>query len=361
MYRMNKPALLVGSVPGKSVEEVFRMCLAHGGDIFDALPDGEIGIRSVWITFLFFTVYDRHPDIETVQRPVIRAGKPDWLPAGYEDNWSFKLKSGVRDLRYEKLGYAEHAVRSYAIFRELKSAGTIPAATRFQLALPLTESSFRWVFQEPDDYEVLVAAYHEAMRRELEEIFARIPAAELSVQWDVCWETVEIEAAERQAKLGLSAYDPAGTAFDRCIAQIAKLCPQVPAETLLGLHLCYGDLGHRHCIEPCDLSVTVRIANAALREVSRPVDFMHMPVPRNRSDADYFAPLRDYRSSDCKLYLGLVHFTDGIEGTLARAERARHFLDDFGVATECGLGRRPPAQIPELLRMHREVVERLSA
>jgi len=37
---------------------------------------------------------------------------------------------------------------------------------------------------------------------------------------------------------------------------------------------------------------------------------------------------------------------------------ADRFVTDYDVATECGFGRRDPATIPELLRIHREVAER---
>jgi len=33
----------------------------------------------------------------------------------------------------------------------------------------------------------------------------------------------------------------------------------------------------------------------------------------------------------------------------------------FGVATECGLGRRPPETIPDLLRIHSEVAAPVQA
>jgi hypothetical protein len=33
---------------------------------------------------------------------------------------------------------------------------------------------------------------------------------------------------------------------------------------------------------------------------------------------------------------------------------ASRFLDDFGIATECGFGRRPPECTPGLLALHRE-------
>src|SRR5256886_11683593 len=82
----------------------------------------------------------------------------------------------------------------------------------------------------------------------------------------------------------------------------------------------------------------------------------HLPVPRDRTDEAYYAPLATLRlRPETELYLGLVHATDGIEGSARRLEVARRFVGDFGVATECGWGRRAPATVPALLRIHREL------
>ena len=140
---------------------------------------------------------------------------------------------------------------------------------------------------------------------------------------------------------------------------LVDLSPHLPDEALLGLHLCYGDLGHRHFKEPKDLALVVRMANAGVAAIRRPVDFVHMPVPRNRSDDAYFAPLADLTISDTKLFLGLMHHTDGVQGTLQRLETAQKHASGFGIATECGFGRRPPETIPELMRIHREAAARL--
>jgi hypothetical protein len=40
-----------------------------------------------------------------------------------------------------------------------------------------------------------------------------------------------------------------------------------------------------------------------------------MPVPRDRSDDAYFASLDQLKlAPESRLYLGLVHYTDGVEG-----------------------------------------------
>ena len=77
----------------------------------------------------------------------------------------------------------------------------------------------------------------------------------------------------------------------------------------MGLHLCYGDLGHRHLVEPPNLKVVVEMAQGAAAAVDRTIDYYHMPVPRDRSDDAYFEPLRDFDPGDAKLYLGLIHVT----------------------------------------------------
>ena len=57
------------------------------------------------------------------------------------------------------------------------------------------------------------------------------------------------------------------------------------------------------------------------------------------------------------LALGLVHYTDGVEGTKRRMKVADKYVEGYAIGTECGLGRRPPDTIEELFRIHRQVAE----
>ncbi len=129
---------------------------------------------------------------------------------------------------------------------------------------------------------------------------------------------------------------------------------------MLGYHFCYGDLAHRHLVEPKNLGLSVRIANLAIGNSKRSVDWVHMPVPMTRSDSAYFAPLSGLQTGDAEVFLGLIHLHDGVEGGLTRARAARHYLSRFGVATECGLGRRGSETLADVLRIHGEVVERFA-
>jgi hypothetical protein len=124
----------------------------------------------------------------------------------------------------------------------------------------------------------------------------------------------------------------------------------------LGLHLCYGDPGHKHVVEPKDTGLMVEFANQLAAEIKRPIAWLHLPVPRDRDDVTYFAPLRGLKlHQETELYLGLVHLTDGVAGARRRLDAAKQVVSDFGIATECGFGRRPPETVPALLELHRAV------
>jgi hypothetical protein len=76
-------------------------------------------------------------------------------------------------------------------------------------------------------------------------------------------------------------------------------------------------------------------------------------VPIDRADADYFRPLGKLDHGNLRqLFLGLLHEQDGIEGAKRRMAAADRFINDYGVATECGLGRRKPEIVAQLLKLH---------
>jgi hypothetical protein len=103
----------------------------------------------------------------------------------------------------------------------------------------------------------------------------------------------------------------------------------------------------------------VKIANSISSGIERNLDWIHMPVPRDRSDDAYFEPLTGLNlQSETELYLGLVHFTDGVQGAQRRIDTAQKHTPEFGVATECGFGRRPPETVVPLMEIHSALSER---
>jgi hypothetical protein len=220
-------------------------------------------------------------------------------------------------------------------------------------------------FDQPSDRELVCAAYEQAMTREVAEICHRIPHEDLAIQWDVCVEVLEIAAADQTQTptddgTSLARLLP-GDPWMRTATQFGRITAAIPPAVMLGFHFCYGDLAHHHLVEPTDLALSVRMANLAVSYSVRPVSWIHMPVPISRADDAYFAPLGKLLNRGATVFLGLIHLNDGVDGSVKRAEAAKRYLRRFGVATECGLGRRPPETLADVLYIHKEVAEQLAA
>lgn len=334
---------LVGSIPLANTEEVFRTTSSLLGDRLHRIPDGETGVRTNWIGWQFAN-FANNPNFEIVP--------PD--PNSYVPRSRFKLRTQVTpgDILFEQLGYADAAIASYAVFLQLKQAGIIPAAHRFQVSLP-TPLAPVTSFVVKEDQATVEPAYQAAMLAELDKITTTIPHDELAIQWDVA-----IEFALLEGVMPTFLTDVKTGIIDRLVL----LGNRVPADVEMGYHLCYGDAGHRHFKQPEDATKLVEVANAVSAGVTRTINWIHIPVPRDRTDDAYFAPLQNLKlHPETELYLGLVHFTDGVEGTQRRIVAAQKHVSEFGVATECGLGRRPAETIPDLLHIHSQVSAPVSA
>src|SRR5262249_35960697 len=139
---------------------------------------------------------------------------------------------------------------------------------------------------------------------------------------------------------------------------LSEYASYVPDGIELGYHLCYGDFEHTHMLQPPSLAVSVEITNAIAAAVRRPIGWVHMPVPRDRHDDAYFAPLHDLKMHpETKLYLGLVPPRGAAGGRPRLSQPASRYVSDYGIATECGWGRRPKETLPALLRIHAEAAD----
>jgi hypothetical protein len=117
--------LLVGSIPLDTPEQVFRRVGGPLGPYLAFMPDGEIGDRRYWIDGIAYRVYNGHPEIETLRRPAPDAnGVESWRPLGVHDQFQFRVKPGVTQVRFGdpgwRLGYTKDAVGSHFVFRQLQ-------------------------------------------------------------------------------------------------------------------------------------------------------------------------------------------------------------------------------------------------
>jgi hypothetical protein len=329
-------ALLVGSVPLRDSAEVFEAASTHLSRHLKRIPDGETGARINWTQWQL----DVFAAVDALESEI--------FDAGYLKRPKFRLKPGKQagDIKFGPLGYSKAALESYRAFRSLKDAGKIRQDVKFQVCLPTPMAPIT-IFVFPSDQLKLEPRYEAAMMRELDEIAAAIPASDLAIQWDTA-----IEFAILEGVLPHALKNPQIEIVERLV----RLGNRVPTGVELGFHLCYGDSGGRHFKAPDDTSLLVSVANDIVNGLNRNLDWLHLPIPRERFDAKYYQPLEQLRlQPDTELYLGLVHGSDGEDGARRRIAAASAFAPSFGVGTECGFGRRKPEDVPVLMKIHSAV------
>jgi hypothetical protein len=333
---------LVGSVGLDSVEEVFRTAGRALGRRLRRVPDGEPGPRRLWISF---------------QYPMLRSSpylRPD--PSGAVRKTSgfplLCLADGVSasEVRFGELGYAREARASYLDFCAARERGELPAGIRFQVCLP-TPMGVIYAFCTARDLAAIESAYEKAMIREVMAISRAIPHRDLCIQWDFCHEMILLDGQPQDM------FPNTDASIDEIMSRLSRICEPIPNSVELGVHLCYGDFGAKHFIEPIDAVRMVEVANAMANAIRHEIAYIHMPVPINRTDDAFFRPFADLKLDPrTEIYLGLVHARDGADGTKRRLQVARKYLPEFGIATECGIARaRTPELIAKILSVHAEV------
>jgi hypothetical protein len=347
--RVSSELLLVGSLPVDSTEAAFRAGAEHFGDLVFALPDGETGPRAAWVGYEREQLARPNPDVVVVEE----TASPTGIPRHAYETPVFAIREGVGSLRWETWPRIDDAIASYEVFRRLRDQGVIPVGVRFQIGLPFPASALNaFKADYARDYPVAARGFEELVARELVRLTEAIPVEDLAIQWDNAYETQDIE--------GVLAWTPEG-AWERFAGPASRLTRLIPEEVLVGYHLCYGTFPEWPMYEAQDMGVMVRMANHAVAEAGRPVDWLHMAGPRylRSEDERFFAPLRDLDVGDTRVFLGIVLPLDGIPGLRRRHATAAKYLDDFGVAMYCGFGRQPGPDGEETMREHRDTVRAL--
>ena len=341
----NRDVLLIGSIPLGDPETVMKTAGQAIGPALKRLPDGETGPRSKFITW-------QEKVLGQVEQLEVRPLGPqaEWGPNGELPPQTVFLKPGASgEPRMPKTGYGQAAIESFKVFSKLKREGKIAAGIRFQAGLP-TPLGVLSAFGDPKMQEFCERAYRTRMMEDIDDMAANIPHDELTIQWDLPLE-VAIWEGQRNTFLPNPREDS--------VAKLVEMMKRVPSDVEQGLHLCYGDISHKHWKEP-DPAVMVALVNRVAEVFDRPFAYVHFPVPKTWTEADRYAPFAKLRvPARTKVYLGLVHQTDGLEGAKRRIAAASRHVRDFGVAASCGLGRRKPADIPGIFALHKDVAERL--
>jgi hypothetical protein len=339
---------LIGSIPLDNSEQVFRQLSAELGAHLTRMPDGETGERSRWVFF------QRQMLLDSGAMEV----DPTVPPYKFVQ-WDGKVVREIEQLRFKPgvdpakvnfgTGYDKAALTSWEVFKKLRDSGAIPKHMRFQVSMP-TPFASGYLYVSGPTREAYYPVYERSLKTALANIAKAIPHKDLSIQWDVCQEVLAFEGyfADAPAHYKRQMFDTLG-----------RLGDAVPADVEMGYHLCYGSPRDEHLVQPKDSGILVEMMNGIGAAAKRRIDFLHIPVPKGRTDEAYYAPLKNWKARpETKLYLGLLHHDDEA-GDRQRVAAARRYVKDFGLSAECGWGRTEPGRLPGLLAGHRIAAEAL--
>ena len=202
-------------------------------------------------------------------------------------------------------------------------------------------------FVAHDSQAAVEPAYERAMADELEHVLAAIPHDQLALQWDTNFEFGLLEGH-------FPAWFPHVEAG--IVERLLRISEAISPDVELGFHFCHGHDEDAERRIPADMSRMVEVANALASGLGRPANWIHMPLPRDRTDAAFVEPLAELRlHPQTELYLGALHPGDTPEETRRRIEVAHSRAGDFGLATSCGWGRLPRELVSELVAAHADM------
>ncbi|KAK0267590.1 hypothetical protein LTS16_025189 [Friedmanniomyces endolithicus] len=345
---------MVGSVPLPDTETVLRQCLASQPDRLKRIPDGETGFRGMFTTWQML-LFQASPDLCTkfVHNAPVESGE-------FTDE---QVDAGIKTLKDAgplETGYDTHAIQSYATFKKLKEEGVIPSAVRFQVSLATPPNVLTPFVQLPFQHKV-EPLYQDALYRSMRKLQDSIPHKELAIQIDMAIDTAFAEGFLFKPWFGEGNIEKIK---EYIVDYTVRMIGQVEKDVEVGLHNCYGDMEHRHWLEPTSLSIITERGLAIFAASPHPINFFHCPVPKSALEnlEAYLEPLKklipEFEKHGTDLYLGVVHYDDR-QATEKMIEVAQKVLGGFpfGVATECGMGRTPPGEVEGLLKMSAEVSE----
>lgn len=327
---------LTGSINVPTIQDAFRLVGSRLQPAVTRVPDGEPGDRVNWV----LTQADhflKNPTLDVVDnRARVRPGTP---------------------VAFGPIDYHSVAAESYTDFVEARRTGVLAPDSRFLVSIPTPFNAVN-SFAEFDSQIEIAYAYELQLRHSVDAIQEAIPPRDLAIQWDLPTELATIEGWFLNPYGGL----------EPIFAGTARLARWVHDDAELTFHLCYGDSkfgaspfmgdapddaaaarGGRHIL-PRDATAIVTLANGLSRHVNRRIDAIQAATVAAWTRRAHWRPLADLAlEPGTEFYLGLLHAEDGSEGVRARAALAAEFLPEFGISTECGLGRHSAEQLEAVL------------
>jgi hypothetical protein len=327
---------LTGSINVASVDDAFRLVGGRLQPGVTRVPDGEPGDRANWV-LTQSEHFLNNPTLDVVDNRV-------------------RVRPGT-EVAFGPIDYHTVAAESYARFAAARRDGVLAENSRFLVSIPTPFNAVN-SFAELDSQVEVAYAYEQQLRHSVEALQDAIPPSDLAIQWDLPTELATIEGWFPNPYGG----------FEPIFAATARLADWVHDDAELTFHLCYGDSkfgaspfmgdppdeeaaarGGRHIL-PRDATAIVTLANGLSRHVRRRINAIQAATVAAWTKRAHWQPLSGLAvEADTEVYLGLLHADDGADGARTRAALAAEFLPDFGISTECGLGRHSTEQLEAVL------------
>lgn len=271
---MSRSVHLVGSVPMASTDEVFVKVSEALGPYLKRLPDGETGQRLNWVGHLE-KVFAANPALERTDEVFrIHPTATGW--------YRYRLKKGKR-IETCAPATCSMPIMPWPLMR--RSGGCRSRGRSRTKSWQCSSMSRQPSSHDCSEMKPPTTAAAGTKCRMSSALSSSISATTCRTEWSCCttFATATTNTSTRSSRLTWGTWSNSRTACSR---------------------------------------------------VKRSVQLVHMPVPRNRADEAYFRPLRRLElRPETELCLGLVHFTDGVEGAKRRLEAARRYVQDFSIAT----------------------------
>ncbi|WP_328409671.1 hypothetical protein [Nocardia sp. NBC_00403] len=325
-----RTAHFVGSFPAESTDAAMRAMLDGAGARLLTLPTGETR-RYEW--------YIQPIIEELVSQGALEVKKIGTWRSSRDRTIHRAARGAELTGDMMRLGYLEEATEALPIFERLRAARGLP-----ELALQVGM---------PTDFTLTFIAMGASGIRSHRQAFSDATLRDIAAVHDLAGDDVVVQLEATAEMVLMAQAQPLQQPINAALGLgkgIAALAAKAPAGTRFGVHMCLGSMRNKARITMRDARPFVYLANSIVRHwpSGRPLEYIHGPLAAGdippSTKPEFYAPLAGLSlGAGTRFFAGFVHESPALAAqieTLRMIEKALGRPVD-GVATACGLGRRP--------------------